>query len=107
VADAAHHDDVPGAQRKVEVDALTLRQVGEAVARPRRLDATDAHLARGRRQDADDRAQQRAFARPVRPDQPHEGAGFDRQTDAVQGQMIAEADGDGVQADRGMQGRGG
>jgi len=104
---AAHHRDVPDADRERPVDQLGLRHVGDPPGRltggqPERLDS-----AGGWRHEPGNQLQERALAAAVRPEDRDQGPGWQVEGDLLQrdplpvaGAHVAQADGHGGRCGR-------
>ena len=90
-------DHVPDPQRRVRLDAQLLRHVADRGVPRRARRAVDEHRAGGYRLQAEDDAQERGFARSVRPDETGELTGVHGHPDVPQHLPAAEPDPDAVQ----------
>ncbi len=103
---ATHHHHVAHRDRERPVDELGLRHIGD----PPRLAAGRAaeHLdrARDRFDEPGDRLEERALARPVRPDDREQRPGPDLEIDVLEGDPVAVRHGHVVEGDGHDRGRG-
>lgn len=102
---AALRDDGADVEREIPVDGLALREVGEAGQGVARVGVADANLARVERVPAEERAQERAFARAVGAAKRDGAAAGQIGGDSAQGGDATVVNGNVAQADDVVGGR--
>jgi hypothetical protein len=99
---ASHHHHLLRADREAPVDRLPLRHIGEPVSLLGDGAAIQQHRAGLLRGQPQDRLQQRALARSVRPDHADQGAGRNSEIHVLQDRTVTIAGADAVQDQSGL-----